>query len=440
MSLRERLSPFIAHRLVSVARRDAARAKAEAARRKAGEPHRVYYFHQPDDPYAVLAAQVLARFASLYDIELVPMVAAPPGNQDAPQPEALAAYARRDAAAIAPAYGLTFADPGRQPDASLTALANAIAVSAIKKSRFVELAPSIDAALWAGDANALEAIAADVGKSSERETQKALRDGARRRKEFGHYLGGTFCYAGEQYWGIDRLHYLEQRLADLGAKKVETDQPPITEPPAVMAGPPPEAEGPEIDFFLSLRSPYTAISAARFFELADHYNCPVNLRYVLPMMMRGIPASREKQKYIPRDAKREGDRVGAPFGRIADPFGKPSERGLSIMPYAIEKGRGREYVLSFLEGVWAEQIPAGSNRGLRKIVERAGLDWAGARKALDDPSWRETAEVNREALFAHGLWGVPSFAVKGQAHAWWGQDRLWLVERDIRAAMGLDAA
>ena len=39
------------------------------------------------------------------------------------------------------------------------------------------------------------------------------------RQKLGHYLGATFFYAGEWYWGIDRLHHLERRLQDLGAQR-----------------------------------------------------------------------------------------------------------------------------------------------------------------------------------------------------------------------------
>lgn len=436
MTLRERITPFITRRVLDPARRDKARARAEAARRKAGAPHRVVYFHQLDDPYSALAAQMLAPFAARYDIALEVMLVPPPAAQDAPQRAALENYARRDAATIGPAYGLAFRDPGCQPGSDLVERANAVALAAIRAGRFVALAPEIDAALWAGDAAALGAMAADLPQVSAADVAAALEEGRRMRARMGHYLGAAFCYGGEQYWGIDRLHHLERRLAALGADRARGESPPLTEPPALFDDPVPPGEGPEIDFFLSLRSPYTAVVAARFFALAERYNCPVRLRFVLPMMMRGIPASREKQRYILIDAKREAERLGVPFGPVADPFGTPSERGLSLIPHAIEKGRGKEFVLSFLSGCWAEAIPAGSDRGLRRIVERAGLDWGAARRELDNTAWREEAEANRQALFGHGLWGVPSFSVGGNP-AWWGQDRLWLVEREIRAARGL---
>ena len=82
-----------------------------------------------------------------------------------------------------------------------------------------------------------------------------------------------------------------------------------------------------------------------------------------------------------------------------------------------------------MRGVWAEGIDAGSDRGLRRIVERAGLPWSDARRALQDEAWRKTAEENRVELLGLGLWGVPSFRVRDTAV--WGQDRLWAIQRAL---------
>jgi len=68
---------------------------------------------------------------------------------------------------------------------------------------------------------------------------------------------------------------------------------------------------------------------------------------------------------------------------------------------------------------------------LRAIVERAGLAWDDARKALQDTAWRAVAEQNRADLFGLGLWGVPSFKVGTVAV--WGQDRLWAIQDALLA-------
>jgi 2-hydroxychromene-2-carboxylate isomerase len=101
------------------------------------------------------------------------------------------------------------------------------------------------------------------------------------------------------------------------------------------------------------------------------------------------------------------------------------------MAFAERAGKGQAYLTSFMRGVWAEGLDAGSARGLRKIVERAGLDWDQASLALKDQSWRITAEQNRQELSGLGLWGVPSFRVGNTAV--WGQDRLWAVKEALLA-------
>lgn len=45
-------------------------AKAERARSKVGTPHQVHYFHQVDDGYSHIAAQLLMPLLARYNIEL----------------------------------------------------------------------------------------------------------------------------------------------------------------------------------------------------------------------------------------------------------------------------------------------------------------------------------------------------------------------------------
>ena len=267
----------------------------------------------------------------------------------------------------------------------------------------------------------------------------ALRAGTERRAELGHYLGGTCYYGGEWTWGVDRLAYLEERLTDLGARRPECageDATPIYAQPRLLEDPVPPADAleaadlPDLHFFASFRSPYTWISTERVIRLAEAFRVDLRIRFVLPMVMRGLPVKRAKRVYILLDAAREARRNGVPFGPIADPVGKPVERGYSLLPWAIDQGRGIEYFRSFMTLVFSQAVDAGADRSLRKIVEAAGLDWAEARRHVDDPAWRDEAERNREELFDLGLWGVPSFRVGSVAT--WGQDRLWVLEDEYR--------
>ena len=118
------------------------------------------------------------------------------------------------------------------------------------------------------------------------------------------------------------------------------------------------------------------------------------------------------------------------FGFIADPVGRGAERGLAVLHHAIAAGRGPEFALSFLKGVFADGIDAATDKGLAALATRAGVSGAQVRVALADESWRDVAEANRQEMLAMGLWGVPSFRVDDRP-GHWGQDRLFRIEQDL---------
>lgn len=438
MSIRTLLTPMISARLLSESRLMRLRAQAEQRRIKRHAPHQVHVFFQVDDPYSALVAQCLPAFAARYAVHCVPHLVPPAPDSAAPDRPRLVAWSRRDAALLAERLGLHFRDPGDQPSPDLVRTAQRALLGALHAGRFIEAAAPVSLALWDGvgkdRAVALEqssqGLVTGIGHTpidpaSETELVAHLAESAALRERLGHYLSATFHYAGEWYWGLDRLHYLEARLRSLGLDRTEGADlaPAVRDRVTPIAG----ATSTEIEFFFSLRSPYSAIAAPRVFELARLTGATVRLRYLLPMVMRGLPVPAAKRRYISLDAAREARLHGVPFGRLNDPVGRPTERGLALMPLAEQRGAGQAYVSSFMQGVWAEGLDAGSDHGLRRIAERAGLTWQEACEALRDNAWRTEAEHHRNALLDAGLWGVPAFRVGNTAV--WGQDRLWVIEQ-----------
>ena len=430
MEASRRIRSLILRGTVSRRRKRARRRVAELRRRLSGAPHRVEYFHQVDDPYSQRAAQALSRLAERYQIEIVPHLVSAPAAAAAPEREMLAAYARRDAAAVAPHFGVCFADPGRQPSDAAVERAGRALAAALARDRFAELAPRVGEALWSGRDDG--AAPGEAALAAPEEAARRIGEGTRRRKALGHYLGATFHYAGEWYWGVDRLGHLEERLAALGASR--TPGPPSFAPPSEAC----DVRGAEhltLEYFPSLRSPYTYISMPRVFALAEQTGVQLVLRPVLPMVMRGLPVPLAKGLYIFGDTAREADRVGLPFGRVVDPVGRPVERAYSLFPWARERGRAAELLLGFARGAFAEGIDTGSDAGIRGIVERADLPFEEARSVLDGEGWRREIGENLDTLYALGLWGVPSFRLRGPAGSpdlsVWGQDRIFLLAREI---------
>lgn len=425
MSLRTLITPWVSSRLLSRQRLLRQRANAESRRLSQGRPHELLYFHQVDDPYSQLTVQALSLLELRYEVRIRPVLVGPPADSAAPERELLVAYSRCDAQALALERGLDFSDPQMQPSEAAVAATSLALLAAIEDGSFSRVAATLGARLWS-----LETAPAPA--SEQQRLRQSLEQGQALRARLGHYLGATFYYGGEWYWGVDRLYHLEKRLQSLGAIRPGQRETGLMFPPHEdLAHDAALQDPPDIDFFFSLRSPYSAIVAPRVFELGRRTGAQVRLRYLLPMVMRGLAVPREKRSYIALDAAREAHERGIAFGRLNDPVGKPTERGLALMPWAERAGRGQAYVLAFMNGVWAQGLNAGSDAGLRRIVEQAGLPWAEAQLALREEGWREVAETNRQELLGLGLWGVPSFRV-GELSAW-GQDRLGRVQTALLA-------
>ncbi|MCY3621955.1 MAG: DsbA family protein [Gammaproteobacteria bacterium] len=420
----------------------ARRRKVESKRRKTGAEHVVEYFHQVDDGYSHLAAQMLGAFVERYRVRLVCHLVPPPSGPNTPEPDFLLDLSRYDAARIGPHYGLEFPGGSAPPDRGLVDLATRILAGVVTDSgAFVDAAPRVGDALWSGSEAALQGLFEryrPVGDAA-----SVLASGERRRTGLGHYSGAMFHYGKEWYWGVDRLHHLERRLIELGAGHDGGET--LSTPPAIQNGPRQDNGSMTLEMFPSVRSPYTALSFDAAVDLARATGVRLRVRPVLPMVMRGVPVTRTKGVYIFMDAAREARSHGlTDWGCYYEPVGRPVERCYSLYPWAVAEGRGIELLSAFMRASFREGINTNTDAGLCHVVEAAGLSWAEARAivgkdAWNDCAWRDEIEANRRTMYDLGLWGVPSFRLLdagGETRLRvWGQDRLWLVAHEIQRAL-----
>ena len=428
------LTSTIMTRLSRPQRWEKRRAQSEKQRIKAGHPHVVEYFHQVDDGYSHLAAQVLPALAARYDIELVCHLVSGPEGKNVPEPELLLGLSRYDAFHVAPDYGLEFPRHEAAPDPTLVKMAGTI-LAAQDDTGFIDCVAEVGRLLWAGDERGLKALAEQRGSATQAQADAKIESGTARRHKLQHYSGAMFYYGQEWYWGVDRLYHLEQRLAELGIDR---------QPGQAMVMPRPDVDVAQLrddgsltlEVYPSLRSPYSAISFDRAVKLAQDSGVKLVVRPVLPMVMRGVPATRQKGMYIFGDAAREAWEAGVPYGNFSDPIGEPVRRCYSLHTWACEQGKGNELLSSFFNCAFVTGVNTNNDKGLKTVVEKAGLDWEQARRIVGQPGWESVLEANRLAMYEAGLWGVPSFRLlddKGeQLLALWGQDRLWLFAREIQ--------
>jgi 2-hydroxychromene-2-carboxylate isomerase len=180
--------------------------------------------------------------------------------------------------------------------------------------------------------------------------------------------------------------------------------------------------------WFSFRSPYSYLALEQIEGVLG--DVPLVLRPMLPMVTRGLALPSVKRMYIVRDAKREADRLGIPFGEICDPLGTGVDHCIAIAHWAHQRGALLPFAKSAMRAIWAEARDMSEYVDLRHVVERAGLPWAEAKTVLGREAAVKWATANAADLAVIGLWGVPSFRC-GDFVAW-GQDRLPLLADRLR--------
>ncbi len=424
---------------------------------------KITFFHQLDDIYSQLLAQVLPEVGARYGVDIgLVIVPAPEADVD-PAPQLRQTYALRDAVRLSRYYQLEVPRsapdaPLRQPDAASVTRAQAILLGA--RTGQLSLAATVGHALWTGDRAALDALADAHGVANVSTLNHALAENARRLRALGHYQGGMIHHrdaAGSSwYWGIDRLYHLEDRLrsdgaraaAARGAAPADQYQPYVVRMrPEQPAPHPRDRAQATITCYFSVRSPYSYIAMERLARVSADTGAALDVRPVLPMVMRGLPVPPAKRIYIARDAWREAARHGAAFGNLVDPLGHGVERAMAALYVALGQGRGAALALSVGRAVWAEGRDLTRDRDLVPVVMRAGLDWAQVSEAVyatdaagpdtlaDDNAdavlpWRLMAERHQSELRDLGFWGVPVLCLGDVAV--WGQDRIPIIDRMIR--------
>lgn len=404
-------------------------AAAELRRRVTGQTRTVDFWFDLADPWSFLAAQAAQRLLAAYPIDLRFHLVSPPAADVDPAPHLRVQHALRDAAELALYWDVEF--PGTKPlEPGALRKAGQVLIVPRPDAQQLELAIALGRALWTNDHKALATVMGQYGSEASGAIAPHLASSYAALRQAGHYQGAMFAYGGDWYWGIDRVGYLEARLREdtgTSAPAILTARPDSARPPALLSAAPGRLP---LEFWFSFRSPYSYLALGRTAELAARHDVELRLRPVLPMVSRGLPMPRDKRFYIARDAHREAERLGIPFGEICDPLGKGVEHALAISKLAIERGRGMAFLESAARGAWAEAKDLASYVDLRELVERAGLDWADARAALADDGWRVWAQDNAADLDGAGLWGVPSW--RAGDFVTWGQDRLPMLADRLR--------
>ena len=424
MSLKKRLMPHLTKVISSDGMLHLKRRLWEIRRRLKGQPHSMEVFLSVSDPYSYLLSQILPELRVRFNTDVILRIVRDKQRDMFPDQAKWQTNAICDAERLAILYDLDFP----------TSTANIATPECIKNYTLALLAasqqtPCIEACralfhqFWSGQQEV------DIPSSSV-ELENLLSENQRRLKALGHYFSAMIFYAGEWYWGLDRLLHLEERLnqqeLNTGTEEVRFNR----QWQIISSNHVSHCEmNTPLTMYYSARSPYSYLGLEQVVRLTQKHSCPLVVKPVLPMMMRGMQVPQNKKKYIFHDTKRQAQLLGIPYGCVADPLGKAVENCYALFEFAQQQGKGIRFLLEFGRAVNSQGILADNHKGMKLIVERSDLDWQQAKPLLENQQWRHWADENMQALSELGMWGVPCFEFAGTVT--WGQDRLWLIEREI---------
>ncbi|MCR9142341.1 MAG: DsbA family protein [bacterium] len=432
MSLRKSLIARVAEIITSPRLRSLRRSYFELKRSLGRRPRTIEVFLRAADPYSYLLACDLPDLIREHRLKVRLHTVLGLPEDMVPRPDLLEAYAQIDAARMARTRGYDYPRETKVPPPDLLRAATLLLLQCETEPEHAGLgsAARILGALWKND-RAFFAQLPGAASELTQEHRARIKRNEELLRRLGHYNSAMVYYGGEWYWGVDRLWHLRKRLSpgsqndapsgqrDASARKLSADRNGEANP-----------KNRRLEFYFSFRSPYSYLALERTFAFADRHELELELKPLLPMVMRGLKVPRAKRFYLLKDAGREAERNGIPFGRVADPLGRGVERCMAGFACARKHGREREYLLSAATMIWSEGVDVAEDRGLARVVERAGLDWSEFQSYLSNEDWRETVEQNQADLYALGVWGVPSFRL-GDTIVW-GQDRFDILEAAVQ--------
>lgn len=249
----------------------------------------------------------------------------------------------------------------------------------------------------------------------------------------GHYQSATIFFSGEWYLGVERLDHLEHRLARLGLYKgLESIEYRYTQHHLKLeidTARNAEDEKQPLDVYLSIRSPYSYLGWIQAKKISECYKVPLNINIVLPLIMRGVDISQDKQRYMLFDALREARVKNIPVGKFIDPAGQGVVNSYQLFPYAEKHGKAIEYIDALFEAVFVRGMDLAKTENLVHICQQIRLDYKAAIVFSKEHDWQQITDLHQTKLDNLGFWGVPCFTY--DEVSCWGQDKLWQIEEKI---------
>lgn len=201
------------------------------------------------------------------------------------------------------------------------------------------------------------------------------------------------------------------------------------------------SDGPKIDYYFCLNSPWVYLSQRRLEEIAKAADAevryfPVDLR---EMMLRLIghddPPERSElhRAYGKLEMRRWSERYGLPLSEKPAFYPVSQRRAACLVVAADRLGADPGPLVEALpRACWVEDRDINDWKTLTAIAEENGLPGDVLTTAAQDAAVMEEFEDNTNRALDRGVFGIPSYVLDGEV--FWGQDRLEFLEFRLKAA------
>lgn len=199
----------------------------------------------------------------------------------------------------------------------------------------------------------------------------------------------------------------------------------------------------QIDYYLTVTSPYVHLAGRAPAEIAARHGVPLVYRPVDPAALfartGGVPLAERhesRKAYRLQDLRRQAARRGLPMNVQPRHFPtNPAPAGYAIIAAqaAAAAGQGGDIhalVQALSRACWEEERDVAEDGVIRDCLAAAGFDPGLAMSGL--LTGAESYARNLEAAVAAGVFGFPFFVVGEER--FWGQDRLEDLERHLARA------
>lgn len=195
----------------------------------------------------------------------------------------------------------------------------------------------------------------------------------------------------------------------------------------------------QIDYYVSLNSPWTHLGAARIEALAAQHGTTLRIHPVdfgaifagsggLPLPKR----SPQRQAYRLQELARWREALGIPI-TIRPRHFPHNELPAAACVIAVRETIGDAPAVRLahrvLKALWEEEKDPADPATLAALIRDCGLDAERVMALGAEPRWLERRAAETQAALDRGVFGAPSYVIGEDI--FWGQDRLDFVARRL---------